>query len=241
MKIMRAICTTILCFAMHTAIAAEFRLNSGAPESLSNDTNDAFYNLIAIEIFKRLGMTLHYSRLPSERSLIQANNGIDDGNIARVKGIEKKWSHLIRVPESIIKWHFSAYSHSDDISINGWESLRSYPVGFVRGWQIYQNKMSGVKNVILANTPDQLFTILKKGHIKIALFEQLQSHYWFKKMNYTPVKLSPTLAKKSLYIYLHEKHHQLVPRMAVIISQMKQDGTYQRIYNQCFGQLGMGT
>ena len=234
MKIPSIIFIVILVSMPALADTAAFRLNSGAAESLSNDTGDAFYNRISAEIFKRLGMQLTYIRLPSERSLIQANKGIDDGNIARIAGMEKEWPNLVQVPESIITWEFTAYSQRDDIQVSGWESLKPYTVGHVRGWQIYNKKTRGAKKVIQANDPAQLFGLLKKGRIDLALFERFQAPYWFDKTGYMAKRLSPELAKKQLYIYVHKKHSKLVPNMVDAIRQMKKDGSYQQIFNQSF-------
>lgn len=208
-----------------------FRLNSGAPESLSNDHGTAFYNRLAAEMFKRMGMRHVYIRLPSQRALIQANNGSDDGNIARIDGMEKKWKNLVKVPESILTWEFTAYTNRDDIHINGWDSLKPYTVGHVRGWQIYEKKSAVAKQAIRANNPRHLFAILKNKRIDVALFEHSQSRYWFDKIGYHPRRLSPALVKKPLFIYVHKKHSSLVPKMAAELASMKKDGRYRLILN----------
>lgn len=201
MKILYLLILTTLfnlpAFADDTTV---FRLNSGSPESLSNDSGDGFYNLIAAEIFKRLNMKLNFIRLPSKRSLIYANKGIDDGNISRIAGIEKKWPNLVRVPESVMTWEFSAFSRGDNIKLKGWQSLKDYTVGHVRGWQIYEKKAAGAKKVLKAKDARQLFELLRTGRIELALFERFQSAYWFNKIGYSANPISPALAIKPLYI-----------------------------------------
>lgn len=209
-----------------------FRLNSGSPESLSNAKGDGFYNQISAEIFKRLNIKLNYIRLPSKRSLLYANKGIDDGNISRIKGMEKKWPNLMRVPESVMTWEFTAFSRTNDVKLNGWKSLRDYTVGHVRGWQIYEKKAADAKKVIKAKDASQLFKLLKTGRIDIALFERAQAPYWFNKIGYSAKPLTPPLAVKPLYIYVHKKHKNLVPKMTKVISEIKQDGTYKKIFDR---------
>ena len=213
-----------------------FRLNTGAPESLSNRSGTGFYNKIASEIFKRLKIKLEYIQLPSQRSLIQANMGVDDGNFARVKGLTAKWPNLIIVPESIIVWEFSVFSLKKNIKIEGWHSLKPHSVGYVHGWQIYKKRTKNLKRVISTSNPSQLFRLLKNGRIDLALFESQQSSYWIKKTGVAALKLSPALAKKPLYIYVHKKHKNLVPKIVQVIKDMKKDGTYRRIYKQSFSQ-----
>jgi len=232
---MKALSLVVLLTLFSLPVLAEtpvFRLNSGSPESLSNETGDGFYNQISAEIFKRLDIKLSFIRLPSKRSLMHANTGIDDGNISRIKGMEKKWPNLIRVPESVMIWEFTAYSLANDVKINGWKSLNKYTIGHVRGWQIYEKKAAGAKKVIKAKDARQLFELLRSGRIDIALFERAQAPYWFNKLKYTAKPLSPPLAVKPLYIYLNKKHANLIPKMAKVISEIKQDGTYQKIFNR---------
>jgi len=226
------ILTTLFNLSAFANDTPAFRFNSGSPESLSNDKEDGFYNQISAEIFKRLDIKLNYIRLPSRRSLIHVNKGIDDGHISRIKGMEKKWPNLMRVPESVMTWEFTAFSRTSDIKINGWGSLKPYTIGHIRGWQIYEKKAAGAKKIIKAKNASQLFKLLKTGRIDLALFERAQAPYWFNKIGYSAKALSAPLAVKPLYIYLNKKHKNLVPKMAKVISEIKQDGTYQKIFDR---------
>lgn len=232
MKITSLIILTLLFHLPAFAETPAFRMNSGAPESLANAARTGFYDQITIEIFKRLDIKLNYTHLPNKRSLLNANSGIDDGLISRIKGMEKKWPNIIRVPESVMTWEFTAFSMDKDIKITGWESLKPYTVGHIRGWQIYKKNAVSAKKIIEANNASQLFELLKSGRIELALFERFQSPYWFNKIGYTAKALSAPLAVKPLYIYLHKRHKDLVPKMAKVISEIKQDGTYQKIFDR---------
>ena len=228
------LCVWSTCLSADTTETRTFRMNSGSPESVANSTGDGFYNLIAAEVFRRLNIPLEFIRVQSLRALIQVNKGIDDGNIARIEGIEKKWTNLIRVPESFFTFEFTAFSLSDDIPIDGWDSLKPYTVGHVRGWYIYHKNTKGVKKVLVANDDAQLFNLLKQGRIKIALYERYQAPFWYKQVGFVPKRLSKPLAKKKMYIYVNKKHKALVPRMAEALREMKQDGTYQKIFDRAF-------
>lgn len=209
-----------------------FRLNSGGILPLSDAEGQGFYNKLSVEIFRRLNIRHEYISLPSARSLINANQGVDDGNIARIQGMEKKWKNLIRVPESVIEWEFTAYGRDNfQLTVDGWQSIKPYAVGIVRGWQIYEKNLKDARQLRRVRNAEQLFTLLKTGRVDIAMFEKWQGEYWFKKMNYYPQQLEPKIVTKKLYIYVHKKHHGLVPRMAKVIKEMKRDGTYARIFN----------
>ncbi len=88
-------------------------ITSGRSEPFVTPEKNGFYDLIVKNMFQRTGIKAETVLLPSERSLINANTGVDDGNIARIKGIEKKYKNLIMVPEKIIDFDFVAFRGQD--------------------------------------------------------------------------------------------------------------------------------
>jgi len=40
------------------------------------------------------------------------------------------------------------------------------------------------------------------------------------------------LAVKEMFIYLHKKHHSLVPQLSQALVEMKKDGSYQTLFNK---------
>ena len=57
-----------------------------------------------------LGVELRLVKLPAERGLINANAGIEDGDLARITGLEKQYPNLVRVPEKLVDLDFTAFS-----------------------------------------------------------------------------------------------------------------------------------
>ncbi|MDH5258964.1 MAG: transporter substrate-binding domain-containing protein, partial [Gammaproteobacteria bacterium] len=49
--------------------------------------------------------------------------------------------------------------------------------------------------------------------------------------------LTPPLARKAMYIYLHKKHKELVTPLSKALLAMKNDGTYQKIFHQTLSGL----
>lgn len=86
--------------------ATEIHLNSGAKDPFVTDDGSGFYDKLVPVLFARMNITASVDWLPSERALLNANSGMDDGNIAWVAGIEKKYPNLIRVPEPIVNFTF---------------------------------------------------------------------------------------------------------------------------------------
>ena len=204
-------------------------INSGGTPPLISSDDRGFYNLIIKEIFRRLGQPVRTIQLPAERSLINVNKGIDDGTIARIAGLEKKYPNLIRVPESVLLYDFVAYAHPDfQHQVNHWDDLNSYVVGFLQGWKIYEKNVKA-KLITKVEKPEQLFRLIENRRADLVLFEWHQGQWWLRKLNIQAKLLTPPLAQKEMYIYMNKKHHALAKVIGKTVVAMKKDGTYQRL------------
>jgi polar amino acid transport system substrate-binding protein len=74
-------------------------LNTTGNAPLNTPDQQGFVDLVATEAFRRIGVTVKTVKLPAERGLINANQGIHDGEMLRVGGLEKIYPNLIMVPE----------------------------------------------------------------------------------------------------------------------------------------------
>lgn len=230
-----AMCLLILASISGQAWSGEKRklvINSGGNEPFVSSDGTGFYTLIVNEVFSRLGIDVEFIPLPNQRALINANDGIDDGNMARIEGIEKKYPNLVRVPEKIVDYEFVAYSLDPDIHIDGWESLKPFEVAYVNGWQIFEKKVHDTKKLTRVRKAAQLFRLLKNDRVDVILFERWGGLWWKRNMHVDARLLHPPLATKALYMYLHKSQADLVPAVAQALADMKKDGTYQRIFDE---------
>jgi len=188
-------------------------------------------------MFQRIGLEAKTVLLPSERSLINANTGVDDGNIARVKGLNKKYKNLIMVPEKIIDFDFVAFTKNKHFKVNNWESLKPYNVAFINGWKFFEKKVKHYKSLVRARDSEQLFDLIGNSRVDIALYD-LWSGVWWAKMNSSDIHyLQPPIARVQLYLYINKKHKSRVKELSQALRSMKIDGTYQRIYDETLNKL----
>lgn len=147
---------------------------AGKPVLVLNDTNDppfttadrnGFLDIIAGEAFRRVGVELRLVKLPPERGLINANAGIEDGDLTRIAGLEKHYPNLIRVPEKLVDWEFMAFSKNASISPD-WPVLRQHSVGHIKGWKIYEQNLATAGQVTTADDAEQLFRLLDLERIE---------------------------------------------------------------------------
>ncbi len=76
-------------------------LNNTDGPPYSTPEGDGFIDLVGGEVFRRAGLALKTVKLPAERGLINANAGIEDGDLSRIAGLERDYPNLVRVPEKI--------------------------------------------------------------------------------------------------------------------------------------------
>ena len=235
MKHLHFASTILIALSLHATAGFSKEL----PELLLNDPNnapyttqhqDGFLDIIAGEAFKRVGYKLRLEKFPNERALLNANNGTTDGDLNRVSGLEKLYPNLIQVPEKIRDTHFCAWSKNQGIKGTP-EEIRRHTVGYVRGWKIFEQMMSGAANIVITEDPEQLLRLLSLGRIEIALYvceetakiaDDLHNHQLY--------VLEPRFPAIPLYTYLHKKHAALVPKYSAALRALKAEGFYDKIY-----------
>ncbi|MBT9569243.1 MAG: transporter substrate-binding domain-containing protein [Thiobacillus sp.] len=191
-----------------------------------------FLDAVAGEAFRRAGVQLRLIRLPAERGLINANAGTDDGELTRIAGLEAQYPNLIRVPEKLIEWEFSAFSKKASLSPT-WEVLRARPVGHIRGWKIYEKQLVDAPYVVTSDDSAQLFRQLQLDRIDVALYERWLGLSLMKRMNIRGIApLEPSIAKREMFIYLNKRHAALVPKLAEALYAIKAEGLYDRLYRE---------
>lgn len=217
---------------------ASMSITSGRGAPFVRPDHNGFYDLIIINMFKRIGVSAKTVLLPSERSLINANMGIDDGNIARIKGLEKKYPDLIMVPEKIIDFDFVAFTKNKTIKIHDWKSLKPYNITFINGWKFFEKKALHYKSLLRVQNSSQLFNLLNKNRAEIALYDLWSGLWWLKHNAAGDIRyLTPTLGRVKLYLYINKKHKKMVPALSRALAEMKKDGTYKTIHDKTLSSL----
>lgn len=229
----------LLSFSSSQFVYAESSLTitSGKGEPFVNSAHTGFYDLIVKNMFERINVEARTIVLPSERSLINANAGIDDGNIARIKGIEKKYTNLVRVPGKIIDFDFVAFTKSKNLPVSNWQSLQPYNVAFINGWKVFEKKVKHYKSLVRTQDTKQLFELLNKNRVDIALYDLWSGLWWTNQFSTNAQYIEPPIARFELYLYIHKKHSSLRQGLSIALEEMKKDGTYRRIFEQTLTKL----
>lgn len=183
------------------------------------------------EAFRRLGIEIVYQPISAQRSLLNVDTGLDDGNLARVKGLTDLFPNIRMIPESLMNFRFVAFSRDQSIKIENWDSLQDYNVAIIRGWKIVEANTAQIRSVIKVKSGQQLFRLLKQGRVDIVIFGYAMGLRIAESMNIRDIHvLKPNLAERDLFLYMNKKHEPLIPRIDQALREMKADGSYERIY-----------
>lgn len=220
--------------ALSLPVQAEpLRLNSGVGSPYFKPDRTGFIDLIVPEIFRRIGVEaegLQYAA--SERAMINANNGVDDGVVLRIRGLEKIYPNLVLVNEKIIDNEFVAYAKQVKFATTSFATLKDRQVGYINGWKIFESNLPAGTAVTKVQDASQLFSLIEKERIDVALYERWQGNQIIQTADGKIGMLTPPLATSEMFIYLHRKHAHLAEAAARALRDMKADGTWRRIATQ---------
>jgi len=209
----------------------ELILNTAFTMPLSSEQQDGTFDRLMQATFDRLDMDVFVERPPAERALRQANSGLEDGDGPRISGLNKYYPNLLQVPEKVIDINFVAFTQGNlQFSTQDWDSLKSYNVGIVTGWKILEKHIVNSKSLLKLKNPKALMTALKKGEIDVAVISEETGRYIGKQVGIEKLNvMQPAFASREMFLYLHKKHKALIPEVADILRQLKDEGIYQQI------------
>lgn len=208
----------------------------------TTEKGNGFLDLVAAEAFRRAGLQMKMIKVSPERALLNANAGIEDGVSARIAGLEKTYTNLIRVPEKILDFPFVAFAQQAKVETANWDTLKSLVVGHIHGWKIFEQNLKPGTSITVVDDAEQLFTMLDRNRIDVALYERWLGLALAEKMGLKNVHVvEPALAEREMFIYLHNRHTEKVPVIAAALRAVKADGTYQRLCREKFAPLAAPT
>ena len=180
---------------------------------------------------RRLNLAIQIQLMPAERALLNANAGLDDGDVCRISGLEAEYPALVQVPEEILALKTVVFTSLPSFKVNGVESLRPYHVGILIGRKILEKKIVGTKTISRFSTVQAMFSALERNEIDAAILEFSEGLAALKQ--HKSIKaLQPPLFRTGCYLYLNQKHRAQIPLIDAALKKMKRDGTYRAIVNK---------
>jgi len=216
-----------------------FTISTSYQNLLSNSEGKGMLDRILVEAFRRIGREAEIVYTPTAKSILDVNAGLLDAEINRVAGMELQYTNLRRVAEPNMTIEFVTFA-SRPVPVHGWESLRNLDVGLVRGWKVLEENTRDFPNVVTVPTEVELFTMLRKGRIDVALYDVLTGYVVLRDLGIEGViHLAPPLATRDMFLYVHKRHEGLLDDLARSLRSMKADGTYGRIVAEVRAEYGL--
>ncbi|MEJ6000082.1 substrate-binding periplasmic protein [Paucibacter soli] len=184
------------------------------------------------EAYRRLGRELEVKAMPGERSLLSANSGETDGELYRKAGIDRAYPNLLMVPVALQQYEIVAFTKSRQLDVHGWESLRPYKLGFVKGIKIIEENTVGMQLETVA-TMQQAFAKLELGRTDVVLANRISGLASLRQHQFSGVRvLQPALATFPVFHYLNKKHELLLPRLAAVMRELEQERFIQKVQDE---------
>lgn len=228
---MKLILLFLLIFNPLYAAQTTLYLGTSHHSPITSSNQDGVIDLILQELAQRLEIEIIIDPVGSgERVLLNANNGVIDGDVGRVLGLERLYPNLISIPIPIYHYEMVVFSKNITFKVTGKESIMPYNIGVLRGWKILETISTGAAAVTNLENAEQMFNMLDKNRIDIAPFEKNEGLVLLKKMGLKDIKaLQPSLLEGDFHLYLHKKHKNLIPEITEEFSKMQHDGTIEYI------------
>jgi polar amino acid transport system substrate-binding protein len=218
-----------LCGLLPACAAAQALPVMNVSTLVGDDPAATVAELVLREAYRRLGRTLVVHQLPGERSLVYANDGKMDGELYRKLGLDRDYPNLVIVPVPLLTFELVIFTRGTSFVVNGWDSLRPYSLGFMRGNKIAQENTKGMK-VEQVSTMQQACEKLVMGRTDLVLGHRASGMAVVRSQKLEGITvLEPPLASFPVYHYLNRKHEALVPELTRVLKQMQADRTIERL------------
>lgn len=211
---------------------SERQLKLGLAKARGKVENNIVAMRVLEEAYQKIGYKIKIIEIPGKRSLAMSNRGELDGELHRIDKINIQYPNLIQIPVSIVSIPQSAFAKKD-IKIDGWESLRPYTIGLVRGYILAERYTQGMKHLHPITTWEQGFKMLDADRIDVIVSNKYRGFKLLRELNIQDIHpLDPPLAVTPMYHYLHIKHIKIVPQITLLLRAMRKEGRIETIISQ---------
>ena len=210
-------------------MAAETLLLSSREETLTN----RFVEQVLTDAYGQIGINVEFVNYPSARSVLEADLGRADGEVARLESVLEQYPNLRKVPVPIFYSELSVFMHKDyKIDISGWSSLDGHAVTAIRGFKFVEEKLSN-NSPRIAKSSLIAIELIENNFSEIAVLNRFLGEVAIAKNNATNVVVvDPPLERLPVFHLLHKKHETLIPKLTSVLEGMKIDGTLRMMWEK---------
>ena len=198
--------------------------------AIQDSDNSEISALVLQEAYAKIGIDIHITPFPAKRSLFYANEGLADGELFRIKGMEKKFENLVRVPVAINQLEAMVLTKAKKLEIKGWQSLSPYKIAIRRGVKFSEIGTEGMNRVTYNNNLALGRILLEDNEVNLSIIARANGLQVMDELDHPDLHfVEPALAVYPLYHYLHKKHANLVDKLTPVLEKMVESGRTNEI------------
>lgn len=231
----RAARMIVICLAAIAAVAGPpFALGARAealPKKivlcrLANVPDQIVGGEILRTVYAKLGIAVEFLDVEAKRALALSSAGDVDGEIQRVAAVAQQYPTLLQLKPAINYIEPSVFTVDLQVAVSGWNSIKDYEVGIVRGVGSSEAGTSGMPKVHRATSLEELVRMLDRGRFDLLVTDLFSGKVEVKRQQLDARirPLLPPLERIYIYHYLHERHRALVPQVEAVLREMTESG-----------------
>ncbi len=177
-------------------------------------------------VYAKLNIRLEFEDVPGKRALALSSAGEVDGEIQRIGTLSRDYPTLVQVTPAINYIEPAVFTTKLHFDVAGWNSIRDYSIGIVRGVGSSEAGTRGMAQVTATTSLESMVKMLDADRFDVMVTDLFSGRVAVRKLNLEAriYPLSPPLERIHIYHYLHERHRDLVPKVGNVIAQMEANG-----------------
>lgn len=228
-----------------TALAGLLMSVTALADALQLAINDKFsamaevFERVGFEAARRAGLTLRIQPRPLARGSIEANEGLLDGELARIADIPRQFPNLTAVPVAVAWSHGAVYGRPADIAGKSREDLKKLRIGTTRGNTMLEKSTAGLDVRSAANI-EAVFDMLRARQVDVAVVLHPSAEAVLAQQGSHEFAAWPAYwVSEPLYIILNKKHAAEAERLRTALVAMEKEGFIDKAFVARMKQLGV--
>lgn len=157
----------------------------------------------------------------------------------RIANLARDYPTLVQISPAINYIEPSVFTTTLVFDVRGWDSIRDYSIGIVRGVGSSEAGTRGMSRVTAAASLENMIQMLDAERFDLMVTDLFSGRVAVRKLNLQARihPLMPPLQRIDIYHYLHERHRPLVPKVEKVIQEMSASGELARLRETLVRQI----
>lgn len=184
------------------------------------------------ETYFKLGYQLDFAFVYGQRGLIDSAAGRADGELARVEGVEREFTGLLRVPVSHIATQQMAFARDRSIEVTSWRGLSPYKIILRHDDEVAERKTRNMRRYF-ASSEEAALKMVENYKMDIAIADRSDGLAALEKLEFDDVHmLRPAIQVVPLYHFINRKHRKLLSRITFVMKSLQSSGRMTEILRE---------